>query len=95
MSTITIGYTDVPGFPAGTAVDHYRLRVVGLVTPETSQPVTGTSVDYTFPGPDTYTVGVAGVGATGTVLGTEVTTTFVVAAPVTVTLSLPSSVTVA
>ena len=98
MSIITLGFSDVPGFPEGSAVDHIRLEVVGLVTAATSQavPVGTTSVDYTFPAADTYTVTVSGVSAAGVVYGTAVSTVFVVApVTVTVTLSLPSSVTVA
>jgi hypothetical protein len=97
MSTITIGFTDTPGFPAGSAVDHVRLTVTGALGSSASQAVAVgvTSVNYTFGVPDTYTVTVQAVAADGSVFGTPVSTTFVVAAPATVTLSLPSSVSVA
>lgn len=97
MSTITLGFTNTPGFPAGSAVDHIRLEITGVATAQTSQAVAVgvTTVNYTFPAPDTYTVTVQAVAADGTLYGSPVSTTYVVAAPVTVTLSLPSSVTVA
>ena len=96
MSTITLGFTDTPGFPEGSVVDHIRLDVVGLVTPATSQAVAVgvTGVEYTFAVPDTYTVTVSAISPAGTVYGTAVSTVFV-REPVLVTLSIPSTVTVA
>lgn len=97
MSTVvgSITYADVPGFPAGTAVDHVVVSVTDTsVSPTTtvSQNIAAgvTSVSFDLDA-GSYSYTVAGVDAGGVVLGTPVTGSFSVTAPATVTLNLPSA----
>ena len=97
---LSIVYADVPGFAAGTVVSNVVVSIADTsVTPATTltQTVAPGTAAVTFPNLDagSYTFSVAGVDAAGTVLGTAVTGTFVVAAPATISLSLPSTVTAA
>jgi hypothetical protein len=93
--TLAIVYTDVPGFPAGSVVDHIVATVTGTAntTPVTQNAPPGTA-SIVFPSlpADTYTFSVGGTDAAGTVFGTAVTGSFTITEPTTVTLSLPSTV---
>jgi len=95
MSTITIGYTATPGFPAGSVVDHIGVSIVGLVAANNqSQNVApGTTTVTVTLNPDTYTISVQAFDVNNNAFGTAVSTTLVVSAPTTVTLNIPSSVT--
>lgn len=98
MSTITISYADVPGFPAGSAVANINVTVSNpdaTVQPVQSLPPATTSATFTATQVGNYGISVQAVDATGAALGPAVTATFSVQAPSTVTLSLPSSITVA
>ena len=92
---LAILYSDVPGFPAGSAVSHIVASITGAVTPVQTQTVAPGAPSVTFASvpADTYTYSVAGVDSAGNTYGTAVTGTFTVTAPATVTLSLPSAVT--
>lgn len=96
MSTIDITYADVPGFPAGTAVAKIAVSVQKPdgsfdfidATPEQAE------VEYSAATAGIYNVTVQALDSTGNALGTNVLATFTVAAPTTVTLRLPASVSV-
>ena len=94
-ATLTVVYADVPGFPAGSAVDHVAVTVTGAVAPAVTQTVAPGTTAVIFPalGVDTYSYSIAAQDASGAVLGSAVTGTFAVTAPATVTLSLPASAT--
>ena len=98
MATVvgSLSYADVPGFPAGTAVDHIVVSVTDTsVSPTTtvSQNVAAgaTSVTFADLDPGSYSYTVAGVDSSGVVLGTPVVGSFSVTAPATISLSLPSA----
>jgi predicted ABC-type sugar transport system permease subunit len=97
MSTINITYTAVPGFAATESVASIEVQVIGTVVAN-NQTLSATpgqaAVAITFAASDTYTITVQGVDASGNLLGTAATTSYTAPAPVTVTLNLPSSVTV-
>lgn len=94
----TIVYGDVPGFPAGTVLDHITATLTGSTAGAVpiSQTVPPATANVTFASvpPDTYTYSVQGIDAGGNALGTAVTGSFTVGTPdQTVTLSLPASAT--
>lgn len=97
---LAVVYADIPGFPAGAAVAAITATVTGTAAGNTT-PIVQVGApgvaSFTFPltVADTYSYSVEGVdGATPpNTYGTPVTGTFVITAPATVTLSLPSSVT--
>jgi hypothetical protein len=96
----SIQYSNVPGFPAGSAVDHIEVTVQGAAPgalPITqSVPPDTASVTFTALADDTYTVTVEAVDAANSVFGTPVTGSFTSSTVgSTVTLSLPASVTAA
>lgn len=96
MTVATITYADVPGFPEGTVVGSISVSFVGQLAADsqTQSVAPGTpSVTFTL-APDTYNWTVQAADANGKGLGTPITGTFVVVAP-TVTLSIPSAVSVA
>ena len=92
---LAIAYVDQI-FPAGTSVSGIQCSITGSASGAT--PVTQTVPDGTptvmFPSvaADTYTYSVQALDQNGAGLGTAVTGTFVVTAPTTVTLSVPSTV---
>jgi hypothetical protein len=99
MTTVNISYSDVPGFPEGTVVDHVLVSLVATTNTNNNQSQSvpnGTTAAVFTLNPDTYTVSVWGVSAGGQHLGSPATATFVVAAPVpvTITVNLPTGVTV-
>lgn len=92
---LAVLYSLVPGFPAGSVVASISASITGAATPIVTQSVPPDTAAITFANvpADSYTFSVAAVDASGNVFGTPVTGTFVIAAPTTVSLSLPSSVT--
>ena len=91
-----VTYADVPGFPSGSAVSHIVATITdskGVATTQTVAPGTAT-VEFDNVAPDAYSISVAGVDSSGAVLGSPITGTFTITAPATVTLSLPSAVSV-
>lgn len=94
---ISVTYAPVDGFPAGSAVDHIAITVTdpNAVATGINVPADTASAPFDATIVGTYNVTAQAVAADGSVFGTAVNTTFVVAAPATVTLSLPSAVSVA
>lgn len=89
---LTIAYAQVPGFPAGTVVDHTEVTLTGPTTVSQAVPPGITTATFTGLAPGVYIFNVFGVDASGKTLGTPVTGTFTVAAA-TISVSLPISVT--
>jgi hypothetical protein len=99
MSTAVLAITyqlSAPTFAAGTVIDHLAVSITGSVTPVVSQSVSPLAPTATFANvvPDTYTASVQAMDASGNALGAPATTTFVVSAPATISLNLPSAVAV-
>lgn len=94
-ASLAISYSPVGGFPAGTVLDHIRVTITGNSTPAQSQSVApGVSpVVFANVPADTYSYQVDAVDGNGATL-TSRTGSFVVSAPTTVTLNLPSGVSV-
>lgn len=93
-ANIAITYTDVPGFPAGSVVDHIVVTVVGTANslPNMQAVPPGTaSVSFDLAADD-YTVSAQGFPVTGPGFGQAVTTAFSITAPATISLSLPATV---
>lgn len=94
----TLTYADVPGFPAGSVVDHVDVSIKdasGAVTTQHVAPA-ATSVTFENVAAGTYTASANGVDAGGNVLGTPLSATFTISAgPATISLSLPSTLSVA
>lgn len=94
--SINISYAPVPGFPVGSAVSAIQVNVTdptGAVTPLLATPdQASVAFDATVIGD--YSVAVQAVDANGVVLGAAVSASFSVAAPATVTLSIPSAVSI-
>ncbi len=97
---LAIGFAgSAPTFPPGTVVASLAITVTGTAAGNTT-PITGqvapnsTSATVDITVPDTYTASVQAQDANGNALGPPATDTFVVTAPATVSLSLPSTVTV-
>jgi hypothetical protein len=92
----SIQYSDVPGFPPGSAIDHIEVTVQGAApgaAPITQNVAPGTtSVTFNSLPDDSYTISVEAVDANNNVFGTPVTGTFSISTVGTVTLSLPSAV---
>ncbi len=96
---LAVTYADVAGFPPGSAVIAIEATItgsaVGNTTPTVQTQPPGTAA-FVFPltVADTYTYSVQGIdGATPpNTYGTPVTGSFVITAPTTVTLALPSAV---
>jgi hypothetical protein len=102
MTQITgsVVYADVPGYPEGSVVDHILVTLTASGNAANSQSASvapGTaSVSFDNVQPDTYTASVQAFPATGAGYGTAVASnSIMVAAPVTVTLSLPASLVIA
>lgn len=93
-AVLAVGYAQVPGFPAGSVVASILATLTGAVTPSVTQSVPPDTASITFANvpADTYTIIVAGQDASGNTFGTPVTGSFTIAAPATVSLSLPASV---
>jgi hypothetical protein len=96
---LAISYAPIDGFPAGSAVAAIQVTVtgttVGNTTPIVQSVAPGTStISFPLTVADTYTYSVSAVDAATPPddFGTAVTGSFVITAPVTVTLTLPSSV---
>jgi hypothetical protein len=90
-------YADVPGFPVGDSVDHVLVSLTGPST-DTQQVAPGTA-QVVFSGTyqaGSYTVTAQAFAPTGAALGSAaVSAPFTLTgAPTTITLSLPSAVTV-
>jgi len=95
-AVLTIGYTDVPGFPPGSVVASILASIMNqnAGTPPETQTLPPGTVQATFGplDPGDYSVLVQAVDANGSPLGGAATGSFNVPAPATVTLSLPTSV---
>lgn len=87
-------YADVPGFPAGSVVDHVSVSVSGAADAKQDVPAGTASVDFDLDAGD-YVASAQAFDAAGNGLGTAVSAKFTIDAPQTVSLSLPASVTVA
>ena len=92
--SFAVTYAPVDGFPAGSAVANVVATITGTTSAAVSQTVApdAASIVFAAVAADTYAYSVAAVDATGAVIGTAVTGSFVVTAPATVSLSLPSAV---
>jgi len=94
-----IAYASVGGFAPGTAVANIQITLTGSAAGNTT-PVVGTvapgttSADIALSVADTYGYSVVAVDASGKALGTPVTGSFVLTAPATISLQLPSTVSV-
>ena len=97
-ATCTITYALVPGFPAGSVVDHILITCKGVVSgvqPPLQLAPGALTANYDVPVADTYTFTAQGMPLTGAGFGTPVTATLVITAATTVSLSLPSAMTAA
>ena len=99
IATITYALS-APTFPVGTTVDHIVVSISDTaVSPpilvSQNVPVGTTSVTFSNVAPGAYTASAQAEDATGAALGAAVTTTFTVDQPSTISLSLPSAITVA
>jgi hypothetical protein len=96
---ISLVYSVIAGFPAGSVVDHILVTVTGATAGATplSQKLAPDASSVTFANlpADTYTVTAQGFPAIGAGFGTPAGTTFTITAPATVSLSLPATVTAA
>lgn len=94
-AVLAIVYTEVPGFPTGSVVDHIACSITGAATPIlTANVAPGTaSAEFANVPADTYTFSVVAQDAAGNDFGTPVTGSFTITAPATMTLNIPSSVT--
>jgi len=97
-AAVTLAYADTPGFPAGSVVDHVFVMATAS-NPANSPPpqivAPGTdSVTFDDLAPDTYQISAQAFPVTGPGFGQSATTSITIAAvgPVTVSLSLPASV---
>ena len=92
----TLVYSDVTGFPTGSVVDHILVTLTGTNSVNNqSQSVAPSTATVTFStvAADTYTVSAQAFPATGAGYGTAVVSAPVTSTgPVTITLSLPASV---
>ena len=94
----TLTYADVPGFPAGSVVDHVDVSITNTATSAvTTQHVAPGTAAVTFSNvdPGSYTASAQALDGSGNTLGTAVTASFSITAPGTVSLSLPASLVVA
>jgi hypothetical protein len=94
---LAVQYADVGGFPQGSVVSEIQATVTGTAAGNTtpvSQNGPPATPQFTFAltVADTYNYSVQAKDASGNGFGTAVTGSFVVTAPTTVTLSLPSTV---
>jgi hypothetical protein len=91
-----ISYAVVDGFPAGSAVDHVAITVKDPNGVKTVTPVPSDTPSFQFDAPivGTYTASAQGVALDGSFLGAAVSVDFVVSTPATVSLSLPSAISV-
>jgi hypothetical protein len=91
---LAVSYSVVDGFPEGSVVASVVATITGTAGSPISQTVAADAASIVFVGvdADTYSYSVNAVDASGAVLGTPVIGSFVVSAPVTVSLSLPSAV---
>lgn len=93
-AVLSISFGDVPGFPAGSIVDHV-LVTASAVDPANSpaaQSVAPATASVTFANlnADTYTFTAQAFPAAGSGFGAPVSVVFTITAPATVSLSLPS-----
>jgi hypothetical protein len=97
-ATFAISYASLPGFPAGSVVDHIRVTVTGSATPAQSQNVSPGTTQVVFDplAADSYSYAVDTVDPSGAVLSSRggSFTVGTAAPPSTVTLSVPGGVTV-
>lgn len=87
----SVQFADQGGFPAGSAVDHLVLTVTGPESSTVNLAPNATSASVTISAAGGYTASVQAVDATGDHFGTAAIATFSIAAPATVTLSLPNA----
>jgi len=94
MSSFTVSYSDVAGFPAGSVVDHVVVTATEAAGASLTQSVAPGTASVTFDlTPGTWDISAQGFPAVGAGFGKPaVLSGFVVAVPVTVTLSLPSAI---
>jgi hypothetical protein len=96
-AVVAITYAEIPGFPAGSVVASIVATLVGTVnvTPITQTGSPGvTTLTFANLAADTYSYSVSGEDPSGNIFGSPVTGSFTVTAPATVSLSLPSAVSV-
>jgi hypothetical protein len=95
-AALSIGYGDVPGFPADSVVDHVLVTASATDPANTpaAQSVAPTTVSVTFANlnADTYTFTAQAFPATGSGFGTPVSVTLTITVPATISLSLPAGV---
>jgi hypothetical protein len=96
-AAVAVNYAPVPGFPAGSAVDHILVTATASnpanspapqsVAPDTSE------VTFANLAPDTYVFTAQAMPATGAGFGSPVASApLTIVAPATVSLSLPQAV---
>ena len=91
-AVLAITYAEVPGFPAGSVVDHIVATVTGAASSSQSVAPGTSSVSFSLAA-GSYTFSVQAADASGAFFGSPVTGSFTITAPATVSLSLPASVT--
>jgi hypothetical protein len=87
-------YEGVPGFPAGSSVDHIAIAITGATpgnSASQSVPPGTTSVSFPDVVADTYSFNIQAQAADNSSLGSAVTGTFTITGAQTVTLSIPQS----
>lgn len=95
-ASLAIVYALVPGFPAGTVLNHIRVTITGASTAAQSQTVPPGNSPVVFPSlpADTYTYAVDSIDGNSNVLASKTGSFVVAGAPATISLGLPSTVTV-
>ena len=101
-ATLAIAFA-LQTFPTGTTIADYEVTLTGTTTgaqPAQTLPasagVPGTPAAAVFPDlqPDSYTASCQAVDASGDDIGEPATTSFTVTAPTTVSLAIPTSISV-
>ena len=91
-----IAYANVPGFPLGTVIDHVSVSVTdqnNLVTKQDVKPG-DTSANFTGLADGAYQATAQAFDGHGTGLGSPATASFTITSPQTVSLSIPSALSV-
>lgn len=89
---LALTYSDVPGFPVGSAVAQIVATLLGSAPGATKVSAAvgpaAAAIEFANVAADTYTYTVSNVDAAGNVLGSVVTGSFTVTTPQTISLSL-------
>lgn len=98
-AVFAVAYSDVPGFAAGTVLDHVAVSIsdTSAIPPTvTTQNVAPGTASVTFANLDvgSYTYTITNQDAANATLGSVVTGSFTVSAPATISLSLATGATV-